>query len=1283
MEKINEYNIKFNSTSSNFSKGANIQDNLRRSFPVQNVPYNYNYGHNKIFINDNVYKNDLVENNFINQMQFNNQNNLSDMNYLQNFSNITNPNYFAQSLASQMHFNNLNFANLYQAGSHQLNATSFPINNNFYPINNNLNNLNFANVNNMIDNHNNQANYKNNSLRVSSPSNFDLGPKENNLRHNTDRSNKEKKVIKTKTNDIVAVDKLDDILLKENQKILNDKKNERNLCRSESNSSGRSIYPEKKFIENQEEDESIIKSRISEREKSYSKINSYLNKKNDVELSIQDEVEIENMKMKINEDKQIIARISTESDIYDEKESKQGESIKLEKNKVKPSTKSNKCVSIEDSFKELKNKNFDQNQNNKIDTKIEINTYRVENFKNNEEDIEYENEFSHKNDHNDYYEKSVKSNISSHFKKEEVNNNKENSISALIESGSLDDIEHVINTDFKNDNPRIEESKKSYENKNDISPKNLITHQSRLQTDIKQEKLEIINEESMDKSKSHKDMNNQLKKVEEERQVIQIKREDNNEKYEIEEDEKYSFDEYEKIRENEETLLSQKSLQSKKNILDIENSTTVKKTFLKKETFDSLKTDTRFDNTENKSLLKKNFVAEEQFVFDEEINYDSKKIYNKSMDKRGEFDQGNLIIKENSIIQSNKSHSRESSAKENPNVELSHRSVNKNSIIHPIETEMNRLHTKETCIDNEQIEKSVNISRISQNSTISRRMRAAKLVTVNMFENLKKETARLLDDDINHSDLNDLKQNMYKKSYEDINRDRYYHNDIPKSFEVYNQLNERENIIEENQLSKPENDKTTNQIHYQVNNEGEEKFEASEKSISDIEEDENDRVNKRTSPGEVKEIEYDSNRFNSNKINQITEKENYSNTESNKYEVQYSEDEIEENFNKNKKGSIKIDLNKSQQYLHENLNKEKDKEKYKSQDIFYEEDFKKNFEKDKIDPNNHIDENEKSNYNTIKSLKNQNIIEAKDASLLDNKEENAEVNFEKTKGENTNPNNEPSIMGDENFQETIKDININYVNLDLKYFENKYHNYLEKLNKEQKVTFKPRASITDYLNSIKPRIIQITKNSIDDEEKLVGLCCVSYDGFSKESLKLNINHVSFLSYHLFSEYFCLVLNFLKENFEVDEILLDLFYELKDSSFELNIFIRDLLKDKFNFKWSKLENVREERILKMSLTIIREHQDTFKRKKILQLINSPLEIKFYNVLSINEAETNHLTSYPTTNSMDNNDIFNLNYFSVISSLSLISNHSYKVTGNMVKKFDIERIKVIFIFILIIF
>jgi len=415
------------------------------------------------------------------------------------------------------------------------------------------------------------------------------------------------------------------------------------------------------------------------------------------------------------------------------------------------------------------------------------------------------------------------------------------------------------------------------------------------------------------------------------------------------------------------------------------------------------------------------------------------------------------------------------------------------------------------------------------------------------------------------------------------------------------------------------------------------------------------------------------------------------NKEENKDEYETYEVAIikESNYNNEILEEDNLIEDNQKEFNNSNINKKEIKftDPNANEDIYQNNEYIKKIDPDAIEEEN-IPENEdeknksfKSNYSQKKMIS----IEEEKNQIKFNKTNEDEIIEEDQVKNNHNTNSNNTSDKKENYEFVEKDIfrmiknqiKVSFFsgeNIDA--FEKAYIIYKEKLNTEQIITFKPKQTITEYFNFFNPKIIKITDENSEEENDLIGICCISFDNTWEETVKLNINHISCLNFEYFDEMVNLILEFIKANFIIDEIIVELHYELKNNNFEINEGIRDSFKKNFNFKWYKLENKNGERSQKLMLAIKSNEKNLQSKTELTKFMNSTLEINHYSVINlIDQTNRMNFNLDPTkNNSFDLKDLFNMNYFSLISSLCLLLKNNDHINSEILERYDIDKIKV---------
>jgi hypothetical protein len=242
-------------------------------------------------------------------------------------------------------------------------------------------------------------------------------------------------------------------------------------------------------------------------------------------------------------------------------------------------------------------------------------------------------------------------------------------------------------------------------------------------------------------------------------------------------------------------------------------------------------------------------------------------------------------------------------------------------------------------------------------------------------------------------------------------------------------------------------------------------------------------------------------------------------------------------------------------------------------------------------------------------------------------------------------------------------IAISFFNGDINIFQKEYSEYLKTVGEECKISFKPVENLHSYIVGINPKIILA-----HSQNKLVGVCCISYDSSYDLTLRLQITHFTTTLYNKLSTVITLFKDFIFANCLCDEILIDIFYDFKNSAFEINTYIRDILKNNLLFKWSKLENKANNiRVQKMYLKSTKDKsEEEFKSTK-----------EFKNLLNVD-----YLTVFKVEESIEKieNDMKyslgekKINVFPLIYSLLELTKEDFTIENESFKNFNRDHLEV---------
>jgi len=288
--------------------------------------------------------------------------------------------------------------------------------------------------------------------------------------------------------------------------------------------------------------------------------------------------------------------------------------------------------------------------------------------------------------------------------------------------------------------------------------------------------------------------------------------------------------------------------------------------------------------------------------------------------------------------------------------------------------------------------------------------------------------------------------------------------------------------------------------------------------------------------------------------------------------------------------------------------------------------------------NNILEESEVNSPKIISSIlknsKNKNISEEKEF-ILDNKE----------------TENEP-----------IKKM---YSNFSIELYKNKfsslkniYANYYKRIPEKLKIGFNIQKNIEKYIEGIYPKILIIKQNTSNEE--IIGIVTLNYIPFNSNIIMLgknkannynkllNISSISCLNESQFSDILINTIDFCKEFFYYENIILQLYYLNKNGQFILYTDLEKIIKNEAKFKWINMENDGVNR--KIKYKYINNNMNYGN-----EFNNNIINLKSVNVIGFENAKNYNIKDIRQLSYIND---FSINYLL----LEMIGQKNYKIYDN---------------------
>ena len=254
----------------------------------------------------------------------------------------------------------------------------------------------------------------------------------------------------------------------------------------------------------------------------------------------------------------------------------------------------------------------------------------------------------------------------------------------------------------------------------------------------------------------------------------------------------------------------------------------------------------------------------------------------------------------------------------------------------------------------------------------------------------------------------------------------------------------------------------------------------------------------------------------------------------------------------------------------------------------------------------------------------------------------------------------------ENIVIEAEPLNKKYSNFTIELYKDKlsslkeiYNNYYKNIPEKLKIGFKIQSNIIKYFEGIYPKILLIKSNK--NNSQILGMATLSYVSYNSNSIivgkikssnynkMLNITSISCLDESQFCNVLINTIDFCKEFFYFENIILELYYQNKNGQFTLYTDLEKIIKKEAKFKWVNMENDGVDR--KIKYRYINNNID----KSSNEFNNNIMNLKTVNILGYNE-EKNYNNADIRKLSLIND--FSINYLL----LEMIGQNNYKINDH---------------------
>ena len=287
-----------------------------------------------------------------------------------------------------------------------------------------------------------------------------------------------------------------------------------------------------------------------------------------------------------------------------------------------------------------------------------------------------------------------------------------------------------------------------------------------------------------------------------------------------------------------------------------------------------------------------------------------------------------------------------------------------------------------------------------------------------------------------------------------------------------------------------------------------------------------------------------------------------------------------------------------------------------------------------------------------------NILEESEASS----QNISDSKIQKFKNKNNIEEKEYNLDNIETEVEPIKKV---YSNFSIELYKDKfsslksfYANYYKQIPEKLKIGFNIQKNIEKYIDGIYPKILIIKQNTSNEE--IIGIATLNYIPYKSNIImlgknkannynkSLNISSISCLNESQFSDILINTIDFCKEFFYYENIILQLYYLNKNGQFILYTDLEKIIKNEAKFKWINMENDGINRKIKYKIINTNMNYGN-------EFNNNILNLKTVNIIGY-ETDKNYKTK-------DIRQLYFINDFSInYLLLEMIGQKNYKVHDN---------------------